>query len=104
MISNMAWDLWSTPKNQRFPSTYPNGSSFYVVILLISLEKNEEQKSTNETEYKFPFHGIGFYTQDFICDPPILLECCWKKYFGAQTAFNPTHTLWVVRQFLHNEA
>lgn len=44
MISNMAWDLWSTPKNQRFPSTYPNGSSFYVVILLISLEKNEEQK------------------------------------------------------------
>lgn len=94
-----------TPKlNQSFPSTYPNCSSFYIVlILLISLEK-WRLKSTNETEYKFPIHGKGFYTQGFIYDPPILLECCRKKHFGAQAAFNPTHTLTQSDNFSRSQA
>lgn len=76
----------------KVPSTYPNGSGFYDILSNFTYFFGNNEQKVPMKQHKFSFHGTGLYTQDFIHDPPMLLECCRKKHSGAQTAFNPKHT------------
>lgn len=64
----------------------------FILFYLISLISLKNEQKVPMKQHKFSFHGTGLYTQDFICDPPILLECCRKKALWS-SVFNPKHTL-----------
>lgn len=84
----------------KFPSTYPNGSSFYAILSNFTYFFGKMNKKYQWNNINFHFMVQGFTHRISYVIHQFYWNVAEKEHSGAHTAFNPKHTLWVIRQFL----